>query len=54
MMASFTTLANGTSTLYKPPFKIGQIVELKKLKGARPGQKGEIIRAEKSQLLEGK
>ena len=37
----------------KPPFKIGQIVGLKKLKGARPGQKGEIIRAEKS-LLEGK
>ena len=32
----------------KPPFTIGQVVELKKLKGTRPGQKGEIVRAEKS------
>ena len=37
----------------KRPFKIGQIVELNKLKGARPGRKGKVVTEEKS-LMEGK
>ena len=32
----------------KLPFELGQIVELKKLKGMRPGQKGEIMMAQES------
>ena len=32
----------------KPPFTIGQEVKLKKLKGTCPGQKGEIVRDDKS------
>ena len=32
----------------KPPYEVGQVVELKKLRGTRSGQKGEIVEVAES------